>query len=296
MPVDTYSAHASLKIKHIAVMILNKLRMPCYNTASSVLKPQTSRSNLVVYNGRRAAKIALRKGKSDAKKAKVYGRVGKKIIQYVKSGGADPVTNAKLDTLIKQAKDLGVPRDIIDRNIKRASDTKQADFLELCYEAYGPGGTGFIVECLTDNVNRSAGDVKAIITKSGNKVAEPGSVMFNFARCGAILVEDTKEDIIFEAAMEAGAEDVCPLPEDEDGNPSTSYKVFTPVEEFSSATATLTKMGFKVNLEESELVYRASTPLEVDDEAFGKCETLMERLLEHDDVEAVYTNCDGLQV
>jgi transcriptional/translational regulatory protein YebC/TACO1 len=88
----------------------------------------------------------------------------------VKAGGPDPVSNSKLDTLIKQAKDLGVPKDIIERNIKRATDTKQADFAELIYEAYGPGGTGFLVECLTDNVNRSASEVKSTITKSGNKV------------------------------------------------------------------------------------------------------------------------------
>eukprot|EP00879_Flechtneria_rotunda_P025346 GHRR01026925.1.p1 GENE.GHRR01026925.1~~GHRR01026925.1.p1 ORF type:complete len:223 (+),score=46.46 GHRR01026925.1:320-988(+) len=110
-----------------------------------------------VQMGRRSAKIALRKGKADAKKAKSYGRIGKKIIQLVKAGGPDPITNSKLSDLLKQAKDLGVPKDIIERNVKKASDAKQGDFQECIYEAYGPRGTGFVIEALTDNVNRTAG-------------------------------------------------------------------------------------------------------------------------------------------
>lgn len=131
----------------------------------------------------------------------------------VKAGGPDPVANAKLSDLLKQAKDLGVPKDIIERNIKKASDAKQGDFQECIYEAYGPGGTGFVIEALTDNVNRTAGgctmmqllavayagscgstsarpaccwrragDVKSAITKGGGKPADSGSVMFNFMR------------------------------------------------------------------------------------------------------------------
>lgn len=246
-----------------------------------------------VQMGRRSAKIALRKGKADAKKAKVYGKIGKKIIQIVKAGGGDPTTNSKLSDLLKQARELGVPRDILDRNIKKASDAKQADFTECVYEAYGPGGTGFIVDCLTDNVNRSASDVKAAMTKGGAKPAEPGSVMFNFIRQGLVIVDNTNEEAIFEAAMEAGADDIQPL-NDEEGNPTTSYKVFTAVEDFGSAVAKLRELGFAVNGEASELVFRAATEVEVDDEAFAKCEALYDRLMELDDVDAVYTNAEGL--
>ncbi|KXZ44773.1 hypothetical protein GPECTOR_62g888 [Gonium pectorale] len=246
--------------------------------------------------GRRAAKIALRKGKSDAKKAKIYGRIGKKIIQLAKAGGADTTTNAALDTLLRQAKDLGVPKDVVERNLKRATDAKQGDYQEVTYEAYGPGGTGLIVFCLTDNLNRTASEVKPTITKAGAKVAEPGSVMFNFSRCGCIVVDGTNEDAVFEAAMEAGADDVEPVPAEEEGAASTSYKVFVPVEAFSSTKATLKGLGFSVNEEDSDLVFKAAAPVEVDDESFSRCEALVEKLLELDDVDNVFTNCDGLVV
>ncbi|PNW86836.1 hypothetical protein CHLRE_02g097550v5 [Chlamydomonas reinhardtii] len=253
-----------------------------------------SRGQLVVVSGRRAAKIALRKGKSDAKKSKIYGRIGKKIIQLAKAGGADPATNAALDTLLRQAKDLGVPKDIVERNLKRATDAKQGDYQEITYEAYGPGGTGLVVFCLTDNVNRTASEVKPTVTKAGAKVAEPGSVLFNFQRCGMIVVDGTTEDAVFEAAMEAGAEDVEPVPPEEDGAPSTSYKLFVPVEAFSSTKTAMRGLGFSVNEEDSDLVFRAAAPVEVDDEAFARNEALVEKLLELDDVDAVFTNCDGL--
>ncbi|GLC47402.1 hypothetical protein PLESTB_001960000 [Pleodorina starrii] len=244
--------------------------------------------------GRRSAKIALRKGKSDAKKAKIYGRIGKKIIQLAKAGGADPTTNAALDTLLRQAKDLGVPKDVVERNLKRATDSKQGDYQEVTYEAYGPGGTGLVIFCLTDNLNRTASEVKPTVTKAGAKVAEPGSVLFNFNRCGMIVVDRTTEDAVFEAAMEAGAEDVEPVSPEEDGQPSTSYKVFVPVEAFAAAKGTLRQLGFSVNEEDSDLVFKAAAPVEVDDEAFSRCEALVEKLLELDDVDNVFTNCDGL--
>eukprot|EP00775_Hariotina_reticulata_P002573 gene2573-2875_t len=243
--------------------------------------------------GRRSAKIALRKGKADAKKAKVYGRIGKKIIQLVKAGGPDPVANSKLSDLLKQAKDLGVPKDIIERNIKKASDAKQGDFQECIYEAYGPGGTGFIIEALTDNVNRTAGDVKSAITKGGGKSADSGSVMFNFMRQGQVLVQDADEDTVFEAAIEAGADDVQPV-FDEDGNATNNFNLYTQVEAFASAISKLQELGLKVDVEQSELVYRGTAEVSVDDEAFAKCEGLMDRLLELDDVDSVYTNCEGL--
>ncbi|GLI68298.1 hypothetical protein VaNZ11_012659 [Volvox africanus] len=262
---------------------------PCPSTKarSRVLVPP-------VEMGRRAAKIALRKGKSDAKKSKIYGRVGKKIIQLAKAGGADPTTNAALDTLLRQAKELGVPKDVVERNLKRATDSKQGDYQEVTYEAYGPGGTGLIIFCLTDNLNRTASEVKPTVTKAGAKVAEPGSVMFNFTRCGMIVVDNTTEDAVFEAAMEAGADDVEPVPTEEDGQPSTSYKVFVPVEAFAAAKGTLRQLGYSVNEEDSDLVYKAAAPVEVDDDSFSRCEALVEKLLELDDVDNVFTNCDGL--
>lgn len=275
-------------------LVRSSLLCPSRLDAPAVLAPsRTFRTSLVVQMGRRSAKIALRKGKADAKKAKVYGKMGKKLIQIVKAGGPDPVANSKLSDLLKQAKDLGVPKDIIERNIKKASDAKQGDFQECTYEAYGPGGTGFIIEALTDNVNRTAGDVKSAITKGGGKPADSGSVMFNFMRQGQVLVEGGDEDTVFEAAIEAGADDVIPVFDDE-GQPTSDFKLYTQVEAFASAIAKLQELGLKVNVEQSELVYRGTAEVAVDDEAFQKCEALMERLLELDDVDNVYTNCEGL--
>jgi len=143
---------------------------------------------LVVAMGRRAAKIAARKGKSDALKAKLYGKFGKRLAQCVRQGGNDPTQNLALADLIEEAKAARVPKDIIERNIGKASEGAAADFKEMVYEAYGPGGTGFLVECLTDNVNRSASDVKSAITKAGGKWAEAGSVMFNFQKKGVLMI------------------------------------------------------------------------------------------------------------
>jgi transcriptional/translational regulatory protein YebC/TACO1 len=291
--------------------------------------------------GRRAAKIANRKGKADAIKAKLYGRIGKMIVQTVKSGGgADPATNSKLAEVLKKAKDVGAPKDLIERNLKRASDSKQADYAELVYEAlsfvvvwgvclfvlvplfpsssshppltrappknpgkknhknqnnsYGPGGTGFVVEVLTDNVNRSASDVRAAITKGGGKVAEPGSVSFQFSRQGlaAVVAPADQEDAVFEAAMEAGAEDVVADEPAEDGDPHR-FLVYTPVSGYASAVAALKGAGLEVDETSSGLVYKPSATVEVDDAAREACEALAERLLALDDVEQVYSTCEG---
>lgn len=256
---------------------------------------RTVRHTAPVEMGRRSAKIATRKNKADAIKSKLYGKIGKKIVQIVKQGGNDPVTNVKLAEIIRQAKEAGVPKDVVERNIKNASDKNQADFSEVTYEAYGPGGTGFIIEALTDNLNRSAADIKSVINKCGCKPAEPGSVQFNFQRVGQVVLNNVpSEDAVFEGAMEAGCDDFQNIV-DEDGQPTTSYKVFSSVEGFAAARTALTLAGCgDVDQEQSDLVYRPLNLVEVDDESFERCEYLVERLLELDDVDAVYSNCDGI--
>ena len=124
--------------------------------------------------GRKAAKVAAKKQKGEAIRTKLYGKYGKLIVTAVKEGGgADPVANTQLAKVLADAARLSVPRDLVERNIKRATDTSQADFMELTYEAYGAGGVGIVIEVLSDNVNRAAADTKAAINKNG-KVAEPG--------------------------------------------------------------------------------------------------------------------------
>ncbi|KAI7844794.1 hypothetical protein COHA_001674 [Chlorella ohadii] len=242
--------------------------------------------------GRRSAKIATRKGKADAQKAKLYGKIGKQIAQAVRQGGPDQVANARLREALAAAKMAQVPTDIIERNIKRASESK-ADYAEVTYEAYGHGGTGFVIECLTDNVNRSASDVKAAITKAGGKVADPGSVLFNFQRQGLVMVDAAEgEDKVFEAAMDAGASDMQPATDD-DGN-VVGFKVLTAVEDYGAVSSSLAEQGLKIQPEASGLVYVPMVQQEVDDDAFEANEALLERLLAVDDVDAVYTTVAGM--
>jgi len=244
--------------------------------------------------GRRAAKIAARKGKSDAKKAKLYGRFGKQIQQAVRAAGPG-TDNARLQEILKQAKLVSVPNDIIERNIKKAADAKNAnDFQECVYEAYGIGGTAFVIECLSDNVNRSVTDVKTAVTKGGGKWADAGSVLFNFERLGLVRVnKGVSEDEIFDLAIEAGAEDVKPV-EDAEGMPD-GYQVITALENFGEVRDALTEAGVDISQEDTGLVYSPLAPVEVDDQAFAENEALLERLLEVDDVDVVFSNCDGLE-
>lgn len=141
--------------------------------------------------GRRSAKIATRKGAQDLKKAKLYGKLGKLILASARQGGPDPVANPKLRDAIAAAKQAALPRDIIERNIKKASEKGSgADFSETLYEAYGPGGkTSFIALALTDNVNRTAAEVKTAVKAGGGKVADGGSVKFGFVETGVIVLD-----------------------------------------------------------------------------------------------------------
>lgn len=243
--------------------------------------------------GRRSSKIATRKGKADAQKAKLYGKIGKLVAQAVRLDGPDPVANTRLREALAAAKMAQVPVDIIERNIKRASESK-ADYAEVTYEAYGIGGTGFVIECLTDNVNRSVSDVKAAITKAGGKVADSGSVLFNFQRQGMIMVAaDEGEDRVFEAAMEAGAADIQQALE-EDGK-LAGFKVLTAVEDYGAVSSSLAEQGLQLQLEASGLVYVPLVQQEVDDDQFEANEALLERLLAVDDVDAVYSTVAGLE-
>lgn len=184
--------HSSTMFQRMAIVASSSssivgTRLPCLVAKSA--GRCTFRTMQPIMMGRRSAKIAVRKGKADAQKAKLYGKLGKMIAQAVRSGGTDPIANARLREVLAQAKLANLPNDIIERNIKKATDKNSADYSEIFYEAYGPGGTGFIIEALTDNVNRTASDVRIAVTKSGGKMADVGSVLFNFQRTGLIMVD-----------------------------------------------------------------------------------------------------------
>ena len=225
--------------------------------------------------------------KGEAIRTKLYGKYGKLIVTAVKEGGgADPVANTQLARVLADASRLSVPRDLIERNIKRATDTSQADYMELTYEAYGAGGVGIVIEVLSDNVNRAAADTKAAINKSGGKVAEPGSVLFNFERKGFISLNCAcdKEDEVFETAADNGGDDVKPREDGADG-----FVVLTEVAGFMQCQKALADAGFEIDADGTALKMVPLAEVEVDDDAAEKNEALVEKLLELDDVDAVYT-------
>lgn len=245
-----------------------------------------------VMMGRKSAKIATKKGKTDAAKAKLYGKFGKMIAQEARAGGPDPVANGKLKDVLAAAKQSQVPADIIERNLKKGSEKSSAEYSEMVYEAYGPGGTGFIIEALTDNVNRTAAEVRTAVTKSGGKMADSGSVLFNFSRSGVVMVSaEEDEDATFEAALEAGASDVQPVYNEEE-DISEGYKVLTSLEDYAAVHSTLVDAGLAVNAEMSGLVYiplvSKSDELSDDDAALN--DAMFDKLMEVDDVDAVYHN------
>ncbi|XP_010472604.1 PREDICTED: probable transcriptional regulatory protein At2g25830 [Camelina sativa] len=243
--------------------------------------------------GRRSSKIAGRKGAQDSKKAKLYCRIGKEVVSAVKKGGPNPVSNTTLATILDKAKELDVPKDIVERNIKRASEKGQEAFIEKIYEVYGYGGVSMVVEVLTDKINRSVAAIRSVVKDYGGKMADSGSVMFKFRRVRVVNIKVTEadKDQLFMIALDAGAEDVIepPIYEDDtdEDREERYYKIVTSSENYSTILSKLRDEG--VNFEPdngSELL--PLTTVEVDDEAMELNKELMQKLLELDDVDAVY--------
>ncbi len=155
------------------------------------------------------ANIKHQKAKSDAKKGKAFSRSAKEIISAVKLGGPDPKSNPRLRLALQKAREVNLPNEVIERNIKKASSADQADFTEMTYELYGYGGVGLLVDVMTDNKNRVSSDMRIATNKRGGTIANPGAVAFNFDRKGVIQVlkKNAVEDELFMVATEAGAQD-----------------------------------------------------------------------------------------
>mmetsp|Transcript_32707 Transcript_32707/g.47327 ORF Transcript_32707/g.47327 Transcript_32707/m.47327 type:complete len:284 (-) Transcript_32707:105-956(-) len=235
--------------------------------------------------GRAAAVRAATKGKTDAKKAKINGIYGKKIIMAVKQGGSpDPVANRALNDVIYAAKRNNVPIDNINRAIKKATEGNQGDFSESQFEAYGNGGASFIINVLSDNANRASADVKMVINKRNAKIAESGSVLFMYDRKGRLEVDAVlDEEELLDAAIEAGCEDMELVEGDEEG---TSV-VFVEPKETSMMKEALVAMGHDPKI---DLVYVSKAPVEVSDEDFEKNMEIIDALEELDDVDSVEHN------
>jgi YebC/PmpR family DNA-binding regulatory protein len=228
------------------------------------------------------ANIKHRKGKADALKGKAFSRATKEIISAVKQGGPDPKNNPKLRMAILKAKEINLPSENIERNIKKASSTDQSDFFEVTYEFYGMGGVGIIIEGLTDNKNRMASDMRIATNKRGGSIATPGSVLFNFDKKGVILLskEGLDTETLLGLILEAGADD---FEEDEE-----HYVVLTdPSALYAVKEALEAKNVQPIN---ASLEYLPKSSIEVDEETRAANLALIEWLEALDDVDLVFHN------
>lgn len=228
------------------------------------------------------ANIKHRKGKADAKKGKVFSRLAKEIISAVKLGGPDPKANPRLRLAMTKAREANLPNEIIDRNIKKASSADQADFTEITYELYGHGGVGLIVDIMTDNKNRASSDMRIATNKRGGNIATPGAVAFNFDKKGIIQVsrKSAKEDELFAAALDAGAEDFEAEEE--------LFLITTDPTSLYAVKEALTAKNFKCDDATLEMIPKSY--VECDAETMKSNLALIDWLEQLDDVDAVYHN------
>jgi YebC/PmpR family DNA-binding regulatory protein len=226
--------------------------------------------------------IMHKKGKQDAVRSKLFSKLAREITVSAKMGLPDPATNARLRAAVLAARAENMPKDNIERAIKKASAADAENYDEVRYEGYAPGGVAIIVEALTDNRNRTAGEVRSYFTKSGGALAETGAVSFMFDHVGRIEygAKAGSEDAVMEAALDAGADDVVA---GEDG-----FEVLTSLEGLRDVSKALeAKLG---EPRRASLVWRPQTSIAVDDEAGEKILKLVGALEDNDDVQNVYAN------
>lgn len=227
------------------------------------------------------AQIKRQKGVNDAKRGALFTRLGNMIAIAARSG-TDPDMNPSLAMAIEKAKAANMPMSNIERAIQRVSDKNAAQLQEVMYEGYGPGGVAILVECATDNVNRTFPEVRLAFSKHGGSLGEKGSVAFQFDRKGMIRIKGAGDDVMM-AALEAGAEDV-----QEEGEESI---VYTDPKELAKVRDGLRDAGTEVL--EAELTYVPNNTVEVTDkDTAGKIMRLMDALDDVDDVTATHTNFD----
>ncbi|MDX1517646.1 MAG: YebC/PmpR family DNA-binding transcriptional regulator [Woeseiaceae bacterium] len=231
------------------------------------------------------ANIQHRKGAQDKKRGKLFTKLIREITVAAKMGGGDPAANPRLRLAIDKAKAQSMPKDNIERAVKRgAGELDGAQYSEIRYEGYGPGGTAVMVDCLTDNRNRTVAEVRHAFTRYGGNLGADGSVNYLFNHVGQLLYPPgSNEDAIMEAAIEAGAEDVVV---DGDG----SIEVLTDPADYEQVRDAMAGAGFEP--ESAQLTMRASTSatLAIDDAA--SMVKLLETLEDLDDVQDVYSNAD----
>lgn len=231
------------------------------------------------------SKIKRQKAATDAKRSKVWARLTRDIMVAAREGGGDVGMNPRLALAVDKAKSENMPKDNIERAIKRGTgEIEGADYEEMTYEGYAPGGVAVFVEALTDNTNRTVADVRSLFSKRGGSLGQSGSVGFLFDQKGIfeIQAEGQDEDELFLLVAEAGAEDLAR----EDG----TFVVTTPVESFGAVQAALSEAG--VEPEEASLQRIPTTSVTLSPDQARKVAGLIEALEEHPDVQAVYTTLD----
>jgi len=231
------------------------------------------------------ANIRFRKGAQDAKRGKIFTKLIREITSAARAGGSDLASNPRLRLAIDKAKAQSMPKDNIERAIKRGAGELDGDnFEEVRYEGYGPNGVAVMVDCLTDNRNRTVAEVRHAFSKFGGNLGADGSVAYLFAQCGTLNYgPGTDEDEVMEAAIEAGASDVLSA---DDG----SLEVLTEPEDFEAVRDAMLTAALEP--EHSEVTMRADTRAAVDIESAETLLKLIDMLEDLDDVQQVYTNAD----
>ena len=236
--------------------------------------------------------IKQKKGKNDAARAKIFTKIGREIIVAVKEGGsADPTVNSKLRDCIAKAKANNVPNDNIERVIKKAAgDSDSSNYEAVTYEGYGPSGVAVIVEALTDNRNRTAGDVRHYFDKYGGNMGQQGCVSFMFERKGVLVIEredlDKTEDEVMEAALEAGAAD---FEADDD-----IFTIYTEPSDLGAVRDDLAAQGFEFASAEVEQVPNTYTKLP-DQETCDKMQKMLDMFEDNDDIQNVWHNWEMVE-
>lgn len=233
--------------------------------------------------------IKRTKEKSDAQKGKIFTKIGRELAVIVKQGGADPNTNGKLKDAIAKAKQANMPNDSIERSIKKASgESGTIDYESITYEGYGAGGSAVIVECLTDNKNRTAGDVRHAFDKHGGSLGSTGCVSYLFERKGVLVIEKTPQtdlDMVMLDALDCGAFDVV---DDED-----VIEIYTTVDNFDKCKDVMSNKGYEFISAEKTLV--PSNYVDLDEAKLASFGKMIDLLNDLDDVQEVYHNVNNYE-
>ena len=228
--------------------------------------------------------IMHRKGRADAARSKLFSKLSREITVAAKAGLPDPAMNPRLRLAVANAKAESLPKDVIDRAIKKSQGGDAADYTEIRYEGFGPGGVGVIVEVLTDNRNRAAANVRTIFGKNGGALGETGSVSFMFDRVGQVTyrAQAASEETAMEAAIEAGADDV--------ESDTDAHTIYTPFETTSEVAEALT--GSLGEPQTVNMVWRPKSLVPVSGDQAATLMKLIDALEDDDDVQNVYANFD----